>query len=312
MDIAQLRYPVAYWDGTPPLHRITCLALTPPRHPLPAHHRRGRRWRRHQSRGPGSTRSRGSTTGELVHWEIHQPEPAPPPSPHPLLHPLPSFPTPSSPSHLPPPCAAAAPGLRASDLRHPRVPVRPRHLPRRHRRGLPHPLDRHRWPLREVVPRPPLPPLHPPPLPARRHRAHRPHTRGGPGAGRPHPHHPARLRRRRPPSSPPTSTSSSSPHLRVVKVLRHQYEVAGMVIGSLQVKKPLQPTGHTTPPHQRPGHRSSAAIDGCCCLLYACEGCADEHAGGAALPDHWWDAAPVGPAGPDRSGGGGCGGWRGG
>lgn len=55
MDIAQLRYPVAYWDGTPPSHRITCIALTVCKT---------------LSNVSTQYAVTGASTGELVHWEI--------------------------------------------------------------------------------------------------------------------------------------------------------------------------------------------------------------------------------------------------
>ena len=84
MDIAQLRYPVAYWDGTPPLHRITCLAITPPvtqsQRVLDSSRADGDA---DSSEKRGEVRQyaiTGSSTGELVHWEIHQHDQPPPPS----------------------------------------------------------------------------------------------------------------------------------------------------------------------------------------------------------------------------------------
>ena len=100
MDIAQLRYPVAYWDGNPPVHRITALAITPPvhraqrvllfddSHPHPAadslvinnvHHTNGDA--AHDSVPAVQQHVRAEVkqyaitcaeTGEIVHWEVHQ------------------------------------------------------------------------------------------------------------------------------------------------------------------------------------------------------------------------------------------------
>ena len=104
MDIAQLRYPVAYWDGNPPVHRITALAITPPvhraqrvllfdesqpQHPaadslvIPnVHHSNGdtaTEVEEQQQTEPPQPRVEVkqyaitcSDTGEIVHWEVHQ------------------------------------------------------------------------------------------------------------------------------------------------------------------------------------------------------------------------------------------------
>ena len=108
MDIAQLRYPVAYWDGNAPVHRITALAITPPVHraqrvllfdesqPHPTaadslivnnvHHTNGDAGNDSEPQPPPAPQQPRlevkqyaitcAESGEIVHWEIH---PQPPP-----------------------------------------------------------------------------------------------------------------------------------------------------------------------------------------------------------------------------------------